>query len=242
MNMQAVRPERPTTLGPDEARNLPTWRAAFSERTAELMAKLALLAYETDPEKLSQLLKAGEFTLLAAYDQDGSQAFLARADDLSWGTKSLGGAAKIAAVAAAALGRRAVHTRALAARTSRLEASQSTAAELRARQRAARVEARRNAAQREAHWATTNCFAILQVLLSIAIAAANTVLNSRVQRYLLYTGFATAAAGVFVQLCSFAYFLPRALCSRSAGWNRARSPPRRARTTADAAKVGPFYP
>lgn len=71
------------TIGPDEAKSLPTWRAAFSERTAELMAKLALLAYESDPKKLSQLLKAGQFTLLASYDQDGSQAFLALADDFA---------------------------------------------------------------------------------------------------------------------------------------------------------------
>lgn len=71
------------TIGPDEAKSLPTWRAAFSERTAELMAKLALLAYESDPKKLSQLLKAGQFTLLASYDQDGSQAFLALAHDFA---------------------------------------------------------------------------------------------------------------------------------------------------------------
>ena len=83
MDLPTIPPELPITLGPDEAKSLPTWRAAFSERTAELMAKLALLAYESDPEKLSQLLKAGQFTLLASYDQDGSQAFLARTDDLS---------------------------------------------------------------------------------------------------------------------------------------------------------------
>ena len=81
--MQANHPEPPITIGPDEAKSLPTWRAAFSERTAELMAKLALLAYESDLEKLSQLLKAGQFTLLASYDQDGSQAFLALADDFA---------------------------------------------------------------------------------------------------------------------------------------------------------------
>jgi hypothetical protein len=83
MNMQANHPEPHIAIGPDEAKSLPTWRAAFSERTAELMAKLALLAYESDPEKLSQLLKAGQFTLLASYDQDGSQAFLALADDFA---------------------------------------------------------------------------------------------------------------------------------------------------------------
>lgn len=83
MNTQANHPEPHITLGPGEAKNLPTWRAAFSERTAELMAKLALLAYESDPEKLSKLLKAGDFMLLAMYDQDGSQAFLAQADDIA---------------------------------------------------------------------------------------------------------------------------------------------------------------
>lgn len=71
----------PITLGRDEARSLPTWRAAFSERTAELMAKLALLSYETDLEKLTNLLTQGQFTLLASYDEAGSQAFLARAND-----------------------------------------------------------------------------------------------------------------------------------------------------------------
>jgi hypothetical protein len=43
MNMQANHPEPHIAIGPDEAKSLPTWRAAFSERTAELMAKLALL-------------------------------------------------------------------------------------------------------------------------------------------------------------------------------------------------------
>lgn len=83
METESMLPSSPIVLGRDEAKSLPTWRAAFSERTAELMAKLALLSYETDLEKLSKLLNQGQFTLLASYDRDGSQAFLARADDFA---------------------------------------------------------------------------------------------------------------------------------------------------------------
>jgi len=76
-------PPSSVSLGREEAKNLPTWRAAFSERTAELMAKLAFLSYETDLEKLSKLLNQGQFTLLTVYDIGGSQAFLARANDFA---------------------------------------------------------------------------------------------------------------------------------------------------------------
>jgi hypothetical protein len=51
----------PFTLAPNEAQNLPTWRAAFSERTAELMAKLALPAYQTDDKRLALELSQGGF-------------------------------------------------------------------------------------------------------------------------------------------------------------------------------------
>ena len=83
MDTQA-HPTKPSIfIGPQEAKNLPTWRAAFSERTAELMAKLAILSYETDLEELSKQLNLGHFELLAVYDQEGSQAFLARTDDFA---------------------------------------------------------------------------------------------------------------------------------------------------------------
>jgi triacylglycerol lipase len=71
------------SLDPNEASNVPTWRAAFSERTAELMAKLALLAYETDPDKMRKMLAVGGFELLAIYDNDVSQAFLACTPDFA---------------------------------------------------------------------------------------------------------------------------------------------------------------
>lgn len=83
MDLETTPPTSPIALGREEAKSLPTWRAAFSERTAELMAKLALLSYETNLEKLSKLLNQGQFTLLASYDLGGSQAFLARADDFA---------------------------------------------------------------------------------------------------------------------------------------------------------------
>jgi hypothetical protein len=76
-------PSNLVTLAPNEASNVPTWRAAFSERTAELMAKLALLAYEPDGEVLRYSLALGGFELLAIYDNDVSQAYLARTPDLA---------------------------------------------------------------------------------------------------------------------------------------------------------------
>ena len=71
------------TLAPNEAQNLPTWRAAFSERTAELLAKLALLAYQTDRARLAVELSQGGFELLATYDVGVSQGFLAKTPDFA---------------------------------------------------------------------------------------------------------------------------------------------------------------
>lgn len=73
----------PFALAPNEAHNLPTWRAAFSERTAELMAKLALLAYQADDARLAADLSQGGFELLATYDVGVSQGFLAKTPDFA---------------------------------------------------------------------------------------------------------------------------------------------------------------
>jgi triacylglycerol lipase len=70
-------------LSIDEAHNLPTWRAAFSERTAELMGKLALLAYQTDTDRLRDELAHGGFQLLSIYDTEVSQGYLARTPDFA---------------------------------------------------------------------------------------------------------------------------------------------------------------
>ncbi len=74
---------QPFLLSQDEAHNLPTWRAAFSERTAELMAKLALLAYQPDTKRLALELSQGGFELLATYDVGVSQGYLAKTPDFA---------------------------------------------------------------------------------------------------------------------------------------------------------------
>ena len=70
-------------LTPQEAQKVPTLRAAFAERTAELMAKLALIAYQSDPTILAKELAQGGFELLATYDIGVSQGYLARTPDFA---------------------------------------------------------------------------------------------------------------------------------------------------------------
>ena len=85
----------PPPLTPNDAKAAPTWRAAYSDRTAVLMAKFAHYAYlpfggaggASDPndkspsqagvDQLTQLLAGGDFTLKAVFSQDDSQGFLA---------------------------------------------------------------------------------------------------------------------------------------------------------------------
>jgi len=69
--------EYPELLSP------PVKRAAYSDRTAWLMAKMSKLAYlpfeKDDAELKSALLEAG-FSLVKTFNQDGTQAFLAKRD------------------------------------------------------------------------------------------------------------------------------------------------------------------
>jgi hypothetical protein len=66
-----------------ELLSLPVKRAAYSDRTAWLMAKMSKLAYlpfeKDDTELKSALLEAG-FSLVNTFNQDGTQAFLAKRD------------------------------------------------------------------------------------------------------------------------------------------------------------------
>lgn len=78
-----LNPPQRYILAPNEAHNLPTWRAAFSERTAELMAKLALLAYQSNDKHLAAELAQGGFELLATYDEGVSQGYLAKTPDFA---------------------------------------------------------------------------------------------------------------------------------------------------------------
>jgi hypothetical protein len=89
-------PEAPPPLTPEDAKAAPTWRAAYSDRTAVLMAKFSQLAYvpfrnlEKPPEgggekpwkeggrdKLAALLAGGGFELREVFNWDYVQAFLA---------------------------------------------------------------------------------------------------------------------------------------------------------------------
>jgi triacylglycerol lipase len=85
----------PPSLTPSDATEVPTWRAAYSDRTAALMAAFSQLAYLPFPdiqpppakgaaklvkaggwEELQSRLSAGKFLLAATFNKDDSQAFL----------------------------------------------------------------------------------------------------------------------------------------------------------------------
>jgi Lipase (class 3) len=70
-------------LLPEEAAHAPTWRAAYSDRTADLMAKCALLAYESERAVLEAELAHGGFALVATYDEGVTQGYLAVSADLA---------------------------------------------------------------------------------------------------------------------------------------------------------------
>ena len=87
-------PRDPPVLTPADAHALPTWRAAYSDRTAALMAAFSHLAYvpfddapapagSPRPEKaggrqaLADLLAGGGFQLAGVINQDNVQVFLA---------------------------------------------------------------------------------------------------------------------------------------------------------------------
>ncbi|MBU0466105.1 MAG: lipase family protein [Nanoarchaeota archaeon] len=66
-----------------ELLSLPIKRAAYSDRTAWLMAnmsKLAYLPFEDDDTELKTALSEAEFSLIETFNQDGTQAFLAKRD------------------------------------------------------------------------------------------------------------------------------------------------------------------
>jgi hypothetical protein len=140
---------------------------------------------------------------------------VARADDLSWGTKAVAGTSKGSTVAGSALRRTAI-ARATAARA-RFGGVHVEAGTNRARQRTLRDEQRLNAAAREASWRSTNALTVLVVVASLSLAVVNSVLNRALQHYLLYVGAATASMGIVIMAGSFVFFTSRALFSPSAG-------------------------
>ena len=90
-------PKSPPPLTPGDAESIPTWRAAYSDRTSALMATFSQLAYvpfhsnAPDPapgeprrkerlggkQQLADLLAPGKFELREIFDWEDVQAFLA---------------------------------------------------------------------------------------------------------------------------------------------------------------------
>lgn len=70
-------------FGRQMLRQFPTYRAAYSDRTAWLMARMSELAYtefessDEDMEKLKDILGSGGFSLCNTFNNAGTQAFLA---------------------------------------------------------------------------------------------------------------------------------------------------------------------
>jgi triacylglycerol lipase len=92
----ATSPQDPPVLAPALASQIPTWRAAYSDRTSALMAAFCQLAYvpfevnqpapvaqspkierEGGREDLTARLQAGGFSLVEVFNKDDTQAFLA---------------------------------------------------------------------------------------------------------------------------------------------------------------------
>jgi triacylglycerol lipase len=73
----------PPHLTPTEAENLPTWRAAYSDRTSALMAafsELAYLPFEDGADGRDQLKAAldnGKFKLVDVFNKDDTRAYFA---------------------------------------------------------------------------------------------------------------------------------------------------------------------
>jgi hypothetical protein len=95
-----VDPSAPPDLSADLVAKIPTWRAAYSDRTGALMAafcQLAYVAFETDPPApepgdapnpspagkalLAAKLATGGFTLVEVFNNKDTQAFLAISPD-----------------------------------------------------------------------------------------------------------------------------------------------------------------
>jgi len=89
-------PPAPPPLGKSDAHAVPTWRAAYSDRTAAMMAHFSELAYvpfvdgtpkppagqprEEKPggrSQLAALIAEGGFQVMAVFNKDNVQAFLA---------------------------------------------------------------------------------------------------------------------------------------------------------------------
>jgi len=100
MSVNTEQLQEPPVLLPAQSEAVPTWRAAYSDRTSALMAAFCQLAYvpfDPDPpppspgtpkkereagrQELGAHLAAGDFRLVKVFNKDDAQAFLAVRDE-----------------------------------------------------------------------------------------------------------------------------------------------------------------
>lgn len=67
----------------DEGKNIPTWRAAYSDRSALLMAKLSFLPYKVEFAQLITILKNAGFEVLKTYERGIAKGILAKSSDFA---------------------------------------------------------------------------------------------------------------------------------------------------------------
>lgn len=70
-------------INSEEGKNIPTWRAAYSDRTALLMAKLSFLPYKLDFAQLKKLLSKVGFEVLKTYETGIAKGILAKSSDFA---------------------------------------------------------------------------------------------------------------------------------------------------------------
>lgn len=184
-------------------------RIALSIGAVYASTPFFLAALHSRESLLSMVRSAPTFTLFTPTIIGDLFAYaVARADDVSWGTKQVSGTSTAGVgglaerAAAHAQARRAAHG----------DGSGSGALHSR---RAALAATLRSASAREASACCTTVVSTSQVIACLSLATANYLLAG-VPHYLLAVGLSTAAVGGGIMLASLFYFCGRNLCSSAA--------------------------
>lgn len=67
----------------EEGKNIPTWRAAYSDRSALLMAKMSFLPYKVEFSQLKVILSKAGFEVLKTYERGIAKGILAKSSDFA---------------------------------------------------------------------------------------------------------------------------------------------------------------
>jgi len=152
---------------------------------------------------------------------------LARADDLTWGTKStLGGSRKAQGNGTDAAQARLVaagRSRALAAFGSSDDGNpieseaNALVSDVRSKMKEQRQLLKKSAKAKEKMYRITNVIAIVQMISCVALVAINIAMEKIIVGYLLYAGVILGVISISIQALSFTYFVKRALFGKGAG-------------------------